>query len=224
MLCQVFSCPVSCASRPNAWVVPAASHAWSGMLSPDPDSPQPRLFLLPVPQLFQYPPLQPFPLPHGVVHVLNRNGVNSDLSLAQALHDQAQFFVNMSSDQPSVMMWCILSSRTCSRSASLISLPRSSGPALIKRSCNFPLTDLSGFVVPLSPACVVAEINPFELKVNLIQDHLLCLTLMARKDCAQVLMPRNDHIDCLLQSIDIQSAADGYSQGNVVTGVVDPVG
>ena len=59
----------------------------------------------------------------------------------------------------------------------------------IKWSCNFRLADLFGSVVPGFPAFVMTQINPLELKVQVLQDHLLGLPLMAGEHRAQVLMP-----------------------------------
>ena len=62
----------------------------------------------------------------------------------------------------------------------------------------------------------MAEIRPFEFEVNAIQNQLLGLTVLAGEYGAQILMPRNDQIEGLVQMDDIQLAPDGDPERKVV--------
>ena len=86
----------------------------------------------------------------------------------------------------------------------------------IKRRCSLALTDLPGLPVTFFPGSAVAQIPPFQFEVQLIQNHLLPLTILAGEQRAQILMPRNNQIEGLLQLVNIQLATDGDRHGKVV--------
>src|SRR5262245_2504492 len=62
----------------------------------------------------------------------------------------------------------------------------------------------------------MAQIDALQLKVHAVLNLLIGLALMARKDGAQILMPRNDQIEGLFQLVDIELATDGDRRGDVV--------
>ena len=81
--------------------------------------------------LFQHLPLQPLPLPHRIIRILQSPAPpaatpspSSSTPRTAPLNSRTSIPI----DQPSLTMWCIVSSSTCSSSPSRSSFARSSGP------------------------------------------------------------------------------------------------
>jgi hypothetical protein len=65
-------------------------------------------------------------------------------------------------------------------------------------------------------AVVPAQIDAFQPEVDAVEDDLLGAAIVAGKDGAQALVPRNDLIEGLVQPAGVHGAADAHRAGDVV--------
>src|SRR5262245_26155374 len=183
-----------------------------------------RQLLLPVGQLpLEYASLfQPLSLPDTVVGVLNRQRRQLGTpALTEGLHDHPEFFDQYAQRPPvtdDVMhvdhQYMLVHTQFDDFASDQRPAGQIEGPRRVRS------TQLFGFVVARVLVCVMTEINPFQLEIYTVQNLLVGQAVLAREDGAQILMPRDDQVEGLFQSLDIQLALDRGRARRVVAGTI----
>ena len=144
---------------------------------------------------------QPAPLPDAVVGVLNRQRRQLGTpALAERVHDRAEL-PDQHAERPAVAddvvhvehQDVLVLGEPDHLAAESGPLARSNGVAASAWHSRFASASRVS-------AVAVAEIDALELEVDALEDLLLGLAFLAREDRAQILVPRDDQVECLLRA------------------------